>query len=42
MKNAYRIYLSAGRVLRQILGDILLIMTLWENIQSCFPGGMPL
>jgi hypothetical protein len=42
MRNAYRIYLSAGRALRQILGDILLIMALWENIQSYFPGGVSL
>ncbi|WP_323612610.1 hypothetical protein [Pectobacterium versatile] len=42
MKNAYRIYLSAGRVLRQLLADILLIMALWEKIQPYFPGGISL
>ncbi|WP_258034181.1 hypothetical protein [Pectobacterium odoriferum] len=42
MKNAYRIYLSAGRALRQILGDILLIMALWEKIQPYLPGGISL
>lgn len=41
MKNLYRIYLTTLSGPRQLLGDMLMLLELWEKVQHLFPGGVP-
>lgn len=41
MKNLYRIYQTTFGGLRLFLGDVCLLMELWEKLQNMFPGGIP-
>ncbi|WP_312315309.1 hypothetical protein [Atlantibacter sp.] len=41
MKNAYRIYQTTLNGPRLFMGDVCLLMELWEKMQQVFAGGIP-
>ncbi len=40
MKNLYRIYQTTLCGPRQFLGDVLMLMELWEKVQHLFSSGI--
>lgn len=41
MKNLYRLYLTTLSGPRLFLGDLLMLIELWEKVQHVFPGSIP-
>ncbi|MHA0985397.1 hypothetical protein ACR9GO_22680 (plasmid) [Kosakonia cowanii] len=40
MKNFYRIYQTTLSTPRLFLGDVVMLIELWEKLQHLFPGGV--